>query len=197
MLYVHYNKKCLIWHQFITKLFSPVARESAWQKCDYHHALLPQLQSTSSPSAAALTPHPISVQAGLCLQLLAFSLHTQTTSRRTGHKSEHRLRSVAWISEADLLVSELPDIHHKHNTAESHRFELSLLSSGKDCFSLLGTMNGKCNQDVGDNKSKWRHLNHPSIMMQFSTISKLVAVSASGCLSLKTQPASPPFMPSQ
>lgn len=145
------TKKCLIWHQFFTKLFSPVARESAWQKYDYH-ALLPQLQSTGSPSAAALTPHPISVQAGLCLQLLAFSLHTQTTSRRTGHKSEHRPRSVAWISEADLLVSELPDIHHKHNTAESHRFELSLLSSGKDCFSLRGTMNGKCNQDVGDNK---------------------------------------------
>lgn len=78
---------------------------------------LQQLQSCSSPSAAASTPHPSSGQAGLCLQLLAFSLHSQTTSRRSSHKSEHRLRSVAWLSEADLLVSELPDIHHKHNPA--------------------------------------------------------------------------------
>lgn len=125
----------------IYKLFSP-------------HALSPWLQSPSSPLAIALTPHPSSVQAGLCLRL-AFSLCTQTTSKRTCHKSEHRLRSVAWISEADLLVSELPDIHHKHNTAESDRLQMSLLSRGKEWFSLLSTMNGKCDQDMGDNSRKW------------------------------------------
>lgn len=106
------------------------------------------------PFGIALTPHPSSVQPGLCL-LLAFSLCTQTTSKKTGHKSEHRLRSVAWISEADLLVSELPDIHHKHNTAESDRLQMSLLSREKEWFSLLGTMNGKCDQDMGDNSRKW------------------------------------------
>lgn len=153
-LYLLYIKTCFIWHQSFIKLLSCIAHESHGKKLKRNghekksedHALLAQLQSTSSPSAAALPPHPRPAQAGLCLQLLAFSLHTQTTSRRTSHKSEHRLRSVAWVSEADSLVSELPDIHHKHNTAESLCLQLSWLSRGKDCFPLLVTMDGTCNQ---------------------------------------------------
>lgn len=140
---------CFRWHTFIIKLFS---HELVWKNVTIMH--LPQLQSTRSPSAAALTPHPSSVQAGLCLQLLAFSLHTQTTSRRTSHKSEHRLRSVAWVSEADLLVSELPDIHHKHNTARVPLLTVVIAVRRKNLFSMLITKKGKCNQEVSDNKWK-------------------------------------------
>lgn len=105
---------------FIIKALGPKALESIWKKWrnkknKEHDNQSPFSLQLHWPSLFSISSwSQFSTSRSLSTRLSALK------QRPGGHKSEHRQKSMAWVSEADLLVSELPDIYHKCNLAQPH-----------------------------------------------------------------------------
>lgn len=111
---------CFVWHHLLLrhldlKLLNQYEKSEKQTKKKEHDNQSPFSLQLHWPSLFSISSwSQFSTSRSLSMRLSALKQHPG------GHKSEHRQKSMAWVSQADLLVSELPDIYHKCNLAQPH-----------------------------------------------------------------------------
>lgn len=171
---------CFVWHHLLLrhldlKLLNQYEKSEKQTKKKEHDNQSPFSLQLHWPSLFSISSwSQFSTSRSLSMRLSALKQHPG------GHKSEHRQKSMAWVSEADLLVSELPDIYHKCNLAQPHCWNTPtahIVSRRNGVFSFVPEISIE----------KWSHwivnlirlkvatsadpVTFPPIKIQFSTIS--------------------------